>query len=228
VGEEGRGFSDINITKNSVLCNKESSLTGVYYKMFDIFQEHDKIKTQRSLHWMFILFTRLGVVPPPPPILKQCKQVTHFQNITPLHQGQHSQPLPGRRADRHAARRLPLRSQTQQKRSPELLFGFPFIEFLSAPQACSPPASSARAGMGRYRQGRDGEKRGSEPGGSALRSPLPKLWVLALKPQQPAPGLVWGEETASLTVSHLALKPAAQTALLSSCCALHTRGSQNG
>lgn len=79
VGVEGRGFSDINITKNSVLCNKESSLTGAYYKMFDIFQEHDKIKTQRSLHWMFILFTRL-FPPPPPPILKQCKQVTHFKN----------------------------------------------------------------------------------------------------------------------------------------------------
>lgn len=60
VGVEGRGFLDINITKNSVLCNKESSLTGVYYKMFDIFQEHDKIKTQVSLHWMFSLFTRLG------------------------------------------------------------------------------------------------------------------------------------------------------------------------
>lgn len=79
VGVEGRGFSDIDITKNSVLCNKESSLTGVYYKMFDIFQEHDKIKTQRSLHWMFILFTRLFPAPPPP-ILRQCKQVTHFKN----------------------------------------------------------------------------------------------------------------------------------------------------
>lgn len=79
VGVEGRGFSDINITKNSVLCNKESSLTGVYYKMFDIFQEHDKIKTQ-ILHWMFILLTRLGFSFSPPPILKQCKQVTHFKN----------------------------------------------------------------------------------------------------------------------------------------------------
>lgn len=39
---EGMGFSDINITKNSVLCNEESSLTGVYYKMFDIIQEHVK------------------------------------------------------------------------------------------------------------------------------------------------------------------------------------------
>lgn len=70
VGMGRRGFSDINITKNSVLCNKESSLTGVYYKMFDIFQEHDKIKTQRSLHWMFILFTRLVLfLFPPPPLL---------------------------------------------------------------------------------------------------------------------------------------------------------------
>lgn len=69
VGVEGRGFSDINITKNSVLCNKESSLTGVYYKMFDIFQEHDKIKTQRSLHWMFIAFTRLGCCLFFPPLL---------------------------------------------------------------------------------------------------------------------------------------------------------------
>lgn len=71
VSVEGRGFSDINITKNSVLCNKESSLTGVYYKMLDISQEHVKIKT-RSLHWMFILFTRLGFfIPPLPPLLFQ-------------------------------------------------------------------------------------------------------------------------------------------------------------
>lgn len=48
VGMEGMGFSDINITKNSVLCNKESSLTGVYYKMFDIIQEHVKIKNTKK------------------------------------------------------------------------------------------------------------------------------------------------------------------------------------
>lgn len=43
-------------------------------KMLDIFfQEHDKIKTQRSLHRMFIAFTRLGCCfllvfsPHPPP-----------------------------------------------------------------------------------------------------------------------------------------------------------------
>lgn len=35
--------------------------------MFDIFQEHDKIKTQRSLHRMFILFTRLVLFLFPPP-----------------------------------------------------------------------------------------------------------------------------------------------------------------
>lgn len=48
VGMEGTGFSDINITKNSVLCNKESSLTGVYYKMFDIIQEHVKNKNTKK------------------------------------------------------------------------------------------------------------------------------------------------------------------------------------
>lgn len=45
---EGTGFSDINITKNSVLCNKESSFTGVYYKMFDIIQEHVKNKNTKK------------------------------------------------------------------------------------------------------------------------------------------------------------------------------------
>lgn len=98
VGVEGRGFSDINITKNSVLCNKESSLTGVYYKMFDVSQEHVKIKTQRSLHWMFILFTRLGCFISPPPISKQCKQVTHLKTSPLCTKDSVPLTLPGWRA----------------------------------------------------------------------------------------------------------------------------------
>lgn len=48
-------------------------------KCLTLSKSMSKIKTQRSLHWMFILFTRL-VCFPPPPILKQCKQVKHFKN----------------------------------------------------------------------------------------------------------------------------------------------------
>lgn len=52
-----------------------------------------------------------------------------------------------------------------------------------------------------------------------MYSLLLKLWVLELKPQQPA--LFWGKETVSLTISQLELEPAIQVTLLSSCCALH-------
>lgn len=122
VGVEGRSFLDINITKNSVLCNKESSLTGVYYKMFDIFQEHDKRKTQISLHWMFILFTRLGGLFFPPPIVKQCKQVTHSKNRPPAPRAPFPDPAG------LGGRRLPATPPT----------GFPFGARLSksTPQSC--------------------------------------------------------------------------------------------
>lgn len=78
-------------------------------KCLTLSKSMSKLKTQRSLHWMFILFTRLV---PPPPISKQCKQVKHFK----------SYPSTPRTAFPHPAR---LEGHKQQAPLPGCLCAFP-------------------------------------------------------------------------------------------------------
>lgn len=74
VGGREEAFQTLTSPKIVFYATKNQVSLVYTTKMLDIFfQEHDKIKTQRSLHRMFIAFTRLGCCfllvfsPPHPP-----------------------------------------------------------------------------------------------------------------------------------------------------------------
>lgn len=76
-GWRERAFQTLTSPKIVFYATKNQVSLVYTTKCLTLSKSMSKIKTQRSLHWMFILFTRLV---PPPPILKQCKQVKHFKN----------------------------------------------------------------------------------------------------------------------------------------------------